>query len=116
MSDQLIPLESVIRAHMSVLIKASSRLGTVAPCEQLISMIDAYETVRTTIGTLQHEVALDTVKKQLKLARLEVLANVRDIWRDFWATRRHASELLRQQQRFRQKLQERRRRIEELDA
>ena len=84
--------ETYILRQIDHFAEESRRLGTTAPLKEYKKIMDAFITVDKTIGTLQHEVALNTVRGQLKLAMREIRASVIETWRDFWHHRRRAFE------------------------
>lgn len=58
------------------------------------------------MGTLQHEVALDTFNRQFKLAMRETRASFIETWCDFWRHRYRASEWQKKEKCNKQELQE----------
>jgi hypothetical protein len=86
------PLEAYIHEQIRHFGDESKRLGTTESLVKFKSIIDAFLQIQRTIGTLQHDVALDLLKKEFAFVRQDILLSVKRFWTDFWWYRRLATQ------------------------
>ena len=87
------PLETYIRDQTEHFTSESKRLRTKAPLVEWNSLLNAFAEVDQSIGTLRHDVGLDILKKQFKLAGHEAFASWRGMWTGFRKVRKEAAVL-----------------------
>jgi hypothetical protein len=92
MHESTNPLEAYILEQIDHFAEESKRLHDVTPLQEYKAITDAFETIQTTLGTLEHEVALDAAKRQFRIARSDSIDALKEAWTDFWRLRRLASQ------------------------
>jgi hypothetical protein len=93
MNQSVHPLEAYCVQQLEHFSNESKRLGTTAPMTDWKTLFDAFTEVNQSLGTLRHEVALDTLKKQFAKARQETASSFGRAWSDFTETRKRAAEM-----------------------
>ncbi|MDG5974263.1 hypothetical protein H010_03312 [Hydrogenophaga taeniospiralis CCUG 15921] len=86
------PLERYIHEQIEHFGQESKRLGSSEPLKKFKSITDAFLKVQQCLGTLQHEVALDVLKKEFALVRRDIVLSVKWSWKDFWRYRTLATQ------------------------